>query len=74
MPLQAHCLAFCAAITRHHTSEDATAFPALGARSPELAPVLEALSQDHRLVEDIALRLRELLGAVTPEELFGRVS
>jgi hypothetical protein len=69
MPLQAHCLAFCAAITRHHTSEDSTAFPALGAQLPELAPLLEQLSQDHRLVEDIVLRLRELLGAVTPENL-----
>ena len=63
MPLQAHCFAFCAAITRHHTSEDATAFPLLGARLPALAPVLEQLSQDHRLVEDIVLRLRELLSA-----------
>ncbi|HJP75409.1 MAG TPA: hemerythrin domain-containing protein [Pseudonocardiaceae bacterium] len=63
MPLQAHCFAFCAAVTRHHTSEDATAFPLLGAQLPALAPVLDQLSQDHRLVEDIVLRLRELLTA-----------
>lgn len=69
MPLQAHCVAFCAAITRHHTSEDATAFPALAGQAPELAPVLEQLSQDHRLVEDIVLQLRELLCAVTSENL-----
>lgn len=67
VPLQAHCLAFCAAITRHHTSEGTTAFPALAAQLPELAPLLDKLSQDHRLVEDIVLRLRELLDAVTPE-------
>jgi hypothetical protein len=34
---------------------------------PELAPVLEQLSEDHRLVEDIVRRLRQLLSTVTPE-------
>lgn len=67
--LQVHCVAFCAAITRHHTSEDATAFPTLGAENPELAPVLEQLSQDHRLVEEIVGTLRTLLTAVTPENV-----
>ncbi len=69
--LQVHCVAFCAAITRHHTSEDATAFPMVGAEMPELAPVLEQLSQDHRLVEEIVGRLRTLLTAITPENVDG---
>lgn len=59
--LRAHCLAFCTALTRHHTREDDIAFPALAQRFPELAPVLQGLSDDHRLVADILLRLRELL-------------
>jgi iron-sulfur cluster repair protein YtfE (RIC family) len=67
LPLQAHCVAFCVALTSHHTSEDATAFPVLAAQAPELASVLEQLSQDHRLVEDIVRRLRELLASVTPD-------
>ena len=65
MPLQVHCMAFCAALTRHHTSEDTVAFPTLAGQLPELAPVLEQLSQDHRLVEDILRRLRELLSTMT---------
>jgi hypothetical protein len=66
VPLQAHCVAFCAALTRHHTSEDATAFPTLARQRPELAPVLEQLSQDHVLVEGILRQLRQLLTTVTP--------
>jgi iron-sulfur cluster repair protein YtfE (RIC family) len=66
-PLRVHCVALCAALTRHHTSEDAVAFPSLAGQLPELAPVLEQLSEDHRLVEDIVRRLRQLLSTVTPE-------
>lgn len=32
--LQAHCLAFCQALTDHHRSEDRTAFPALSRQFP----------------------------------------
>jgi SAM-dependent methyltransferase len=66
-PLHAHCTAFCDALTRHHTGEDTTAFPTLAARLPALAPVLEELGQDHRLVEDILRRLRQLLTTVGPD-------
>jgi hypothetical protein len=62
--LPAHCLAFCAALERHHTGEDDGAFPALAERHPELAPVLEKLREDHRLVSDILGRLRGLAGGV----------
>jgi hemerythrin-like domain-containing protein len=67
MSLRAHCLAFCDALTRHHGSEDAVAFPTLAGQVPELAPVLAELSQDHQLIERILRRLRDLLSAVTPE-------
>lgn len=66
VPLSAHCVAFCEALTRHHTSEDTVAFPALAQQVPELTPVLEQLSRDHQLVEDILRRLRQLLTTVTP--------
>lgn len=59
--LRAHCLAFCAALDRHHTGEDGGAFPELAARFPELRPVLEELRRDHRVVEDSLRRLRGLL-------------
>ncbi len=73
--LPAHCLAFCSALERHHTGEDAVAFPVLGERFPPLRPVLEELTRDHRLVSDILRRLRDLLdglgdeGAVEPRQV-----
>lgn len=59
--LRAHCLTFCAALERHHTGEDDGAFPALAGRHPDLAPVLDRLREDHRLVAGILRRLRELV-------------
>ncbi|WP_157249764.1 hemerythrin domain-containing protein [Nonomuraea typhae] len=61
--LRAHCLAFCSALTRHHTGEDAVAFPALAERHPELRPVLAQLEEDHQLVADILRRISALDGS-----------
>ncbi len=58
--LPAHCLAFCAALTAHHTGEDAGAFPALAQRFPELEPVLEKMAEDHRWISGILARVEEL--------------
>jgi hypothetical protein len=66
-PLQAHCLAFCQALTSHHASEDSTAFAALGAAFPDLADVLEPLRQDHRLIAGVVGQLNEILSSLTPE-------
>ncbi|MFD3664990.1 hemerythrin domain-containing protein [Streptomyces sp. NPDC058659] len=41
--LRAHCLAFCTALTRHHTAEDQGVFPVLAETYPALRPVLDAL-------------------------------
>jgi Hemerythrin HHE cation binding domain len=59
--LRAHCVAFCTAITRHHTSEDGNGFPVLAARHPELAPVLAELARDHEIVADALARLASAL-------------
>lgn len=59
--LRAHCLAFCSAVSRHHTGEDAGAFPALAAQHPELRPVLDELGRDHHIVAGILRALEELL-------------
>ncbi|MFB8349480.1 hemerythrin domain-containing protein [Streptomyces niveus] len=64
--LQAHCLAFCSALTRHHTAEDEGVFPELARRVPELAPVLEQLAHDHHTVTAILGRLQDLLDGVSP--------
>lgn len=58
--LPAHCLAFCAALTAHHTGEDAGAFPALAERFPELAPVLEKMAEDHVWIAGVLARVEEL--------------
>ena len=55
-----HCLAFCAAVTRHHTEEDTTVFPLLAARHPELRDVLDGLERDHRMVAGMLTRAAEL--------------
>lgn len=67
--LRGHCLAFCRALTNHHTNEDETAFPVLAQRFPELAPVLTELATDHRLVADIVTRMTTLLADVTADNL-----
>ncbi|MFI9747690.1 hemerythrin domain-containing protein [Streptomyces sp. NPDC052494] len=59
--LRAHCLAFCTALTRHHTAEDQGVFPVLAAAHPALRPVLDELARDHEQVEEILLRLQSLL-------------
>jgi iron-sulfur cluster repair protein YtfE (RIC family) len=64
--LRAHCLAFCAAIHRHHTGEDDGAFPVLAERFPELRPVIERLEQDHHMVAGILRRMEALLAGVEP--------
>ncbi|MFC4121775.1 hemerythrin domain-containing protein [Nonomuraea zeae] len=70
--LRTHCLAFCSALERHHTGEDAAAFPALAARHPELRPVLEELTRDHQQVSELLHRLQELLdrlGTIEPRRV-----
>jgi hypothetical protein len=55
-----HCLAFCAAVTRHHTGEDTGVFPLLAARHPELRTFLAELERDHRVIADLLTRVRAL--------------
>ena len=65
-PLAVHCLAFCAALTRHHTGEDGGAFPALAARSPELRPLLEKMAEDHAMISGIVARIEEVAASGDP--------
>ena len=62
--LRAHCAGFCTALTRHHTSEDQTAFPLLAGEVPELAAVLQELQRDHRLIGGIVRRVEELAASL----------
>jgi hypothetical protein len=68
-----HCLAFCAAVTRHHTGEDTQVFPLLAARHPELRTFLTELERDHQVIAGLLTRVSHLAGrpAELPAELDG---
>jgi deazaflavin-dependent oxidoreductase (nitroreductase family) len=58
--LRARCLTYCYGLQLHHTREDG-AFTALEAQFPELAPVVERLRAEHRVVERGLAELEVLL-------------
>lgn len=53
-----HCRGFCAALSTHHSAEDAVLFPAIVAAHPHLAPTLARLTQDHSMLERLLTALR----------------
>jgi hypothetical protein len=61
-PLLAHCVAFCTALTRHHTGEDDHAFPALAGQFPDLAPLIRKLEEDHQLIGMVIGRIEAAAG------------
>jgi hypothetical protein len=58
--LQAHCLAFCSALTTHHAGEDGGMFTDLLDARPDLAPAIQKLIDDHTAMAAILLRVRTL--------------
>jgi len=75
-----HCLAFCTALSAHHTGEDEHVFPALERRQPELAGVLAQLREDHHLiavllagVEKAVARLPAAPGEADRQRFLGEV-
>jgi hypothetical protein len=60
--LGVHCLAFCAAVTRHHTGEDTGVFPLLAERHPGLRAFLAGLERDHQVIAGLLTRLSALSG------------
>ncbi|MEU4240408.1 hemerythrin domain-containing protein [Actinoplanes sp. NPDC026619] len=57
--LATHCIAFCDALTEHHTDEDANVFPLLAARHPELRGFLAQLRQDHAIISGLVRGVRQ---------------
>jgi hemerythrin-like domain-containing protein len=51
--LRLYCVGFCAALTGHHRSEDATLFDVVLAAEPDLAPVVADLKQDHSMLDHL---------------------
>lgn len=58
--LQAHCLAFCSALTTHHVGEDDGMFRELLDARPDLAPAIQNLIDDHAAIAAILLQVRTL--------------
>ncbi|MEV7427792.1 MULTISPECIES: nitroreductase/quinone reductase family protein [unclassified Streptomyces] len=64
MRIRQHCLAFCDALTFHHTGEDAHIFPALAHHHPRLRDTLDRLGEEHRTIARIKDELTALLADI----------
>lgn len=62
--IRRHCLAFCDALTFHHTSEDGHVFPPVGHHHPRLRPTLDRLREEHvaiaRIKDDLLAHLADI--------------
>ncbi len=59
--LGAYCAAYCRVVTTHHTIEDQAMFPRLRAGDPRLAPVVDRLEHEHRIIHDVLERVDQAL-------------
>ena len=73
--LPLHCLAFCSALTTHHTGEDDGMFTELLDARPDLAPAIQNLIDDHAAIAAILLQVRALAtqAKTTPAESLPRL-
>lgn len=63
------CHGFCVALGGHHTAEDHALFPALRQQRPELRPVIDRLTEDHRAISRLLRDLRDALDRRPPPAL-----
>lgn len=63
-----YCWALCSALDGHHEAEDGALFPRLRERHPELAPVLDNLTRDHRMIAHLLGEPRRAMAAGDPPE------
>jgi hypothetical protein len=66
-----YCQRQCLSLTEHHGIEDASIFPHLRQRQPDLTPVLDALQDEHRVIHALLERVDAALIALAqqPDEL-----
>jgi hypothetical protein len=72
--LGTHCLAFCAAVTRHHTGEDTNVFPVLAGLHPELSSFLAELERDHHVIAGLLTQVSAVAGKLNGEVDHDRVA
>ncbi|MEP6563168.1 MAG: hemerythrin domain-containing protein [Nakamurella sp.] len=70
--LELFCWGFCGALTGHHGSEDATLFPLLLRRAPELAGTVQKLVQDHNMLALLIGDLEFALAATSEQAILLR--
>jgi hypothetical protein len=51
--LGTYCESYCRLVTTHHSLEDASVFPHLRRADPALAPVVDRLEEEHRIIHDV---------------------
>ncbi|WP_328519636.1 LLM class flavin-dependent oxidoreductase [Kribbella sp. NBC_00359] len=51
--LGTYCESYCRLVTTHHSLEDASLFPHLRRADPALAPVVDRLEAEHRIIHDV---------------------
>jgi hypothetical protein len=69
--LGAYCASYCRLITQHHTIEDRALFPYLRSREADLGPVLDRLTDEHKVIHRVLEDLdRALVANLTePDDL-----
>ena len=61
--LGAYCASYCRFVTGHHTLEDEAVFPHLRSREPDLEPVIDRLTDEHKIIHQVLNDLdRALVG------------
>jgi Hemerythrin HHE cation binding domain len=71
--LGAYCASYCRVVTMHHTLEDRSMLPHLRAADPRLAPVVDRLQQEHRVIHEVLNRVdAALVALVRPDDNGGQ--
>ncbi|MGH3879909.1 MAG: LLM class flavin-dependent oxidoreductase [Actinophytocola sp.] len=65
--LGAYCESYCRFVTLHHSIEDASFFPQVRRADPRLGPVLDRLSEEHRVIHDVLNRVDAALVATVSD-------
>jgi hemerythrin-like domain-containing protein len=72
--LGAYCESYCRVVTTHHTIEDISMLPQLRRADPALAPVVDRLAEEHRVIHDVLERVdRALVALVSEPDRIGEV-
>src|SRR6476620_682915 len=62
--LGAYCQSYCGFVNGHHSLEDASVFPHLRAREPDVAPVVNRLHEEHQVIHHLLDELDRALVAL----------